>query len=347
MPEPKISVILPVYNVEPFIRQCLESIAVQTFSDIEVICVDDCGGDGSMAIAEEFCAADDRFRILRHTVNQRQGGARNTGMLHAKGKYIAFVDPDDWIDPDKYRKEYEAIERYGLDSVWSKYSYHYEDGVVRQDHEGWNSPGGSGGLTELQPGSLGIYSPSPCNKLYRADFLRVNRLVFPTHIYYEDTSFYFKFYTLSSKVYIIDEYLYAYRQHGASTMGITAVGRGKCAELMAMYEDCFAFLQERGLLEKWKEPFLQFITRTCGGFLYSRHYKSECMSLMREFLIRIGFPESYDAMKAYELLVISKSGNGRSRPWLYRPLSLLNKMNPISDLRRKWRKWIQVKYQAK
>ena len=83
-----ISVIIPVYNVEAYITECLDSVLSQSHRDIEVICVDDCGKDGSLAIAERYAEQDSRVKIIRHEHNRGVGPARNTGMDAASGEYI-------------------------------------------------------------------------------------------------------------------------------------------------------------------------------------------------------------------------------------------------------------------
>jgi glycosyltransferase involved in cell wall biosynthesis len=98
MTQPAVSVIIPVYNVEPFLAQCLDSVQAQTRTDIEVICVNDGSTDGSVAIMEAYAAADARFKL----VNKKNGGygsAMNCGLDAAQGTYIAIVEPDDWIEP--------------------------------------------------------------------------------------------------------------------------------------------------------------------------------------------------------------------------------------------------------
>ena len=91
-----ISVIVPVYNVEDYLPRCLESISAQTYKDIEVIIVDDGSTDSSGKICDEFCKKDSRFRVI-HQKNQWLSGARNTGLKHAKGEYVYFLDSDDYI----------------------------------------------------------------------------------------------------------------------------------------------------------------------------------------------------------------------------------------------------------
>ena len=104
---PKVSVIIPVYNVEEYLRECLDSVVNQTLKDIEIICVNDGSTDNSLAILEEYAAKDERLRVFTQE-NQGQSVARNLAMEKARGEYIGFVDSDDWIDLDFYEKLYRA-----------------------------------------------------------------------------------------------------------------------------------------------------------------------------------------------------------------------------------------------
>jgi len=97
---PLFSIIVPVYNVERYIKTCLDSIIAQSFSDFEVIIVNDCTPDESAHIATEFTSQDKRFRIVTHKTNKGLVAARDTGIEFSTGKYIVFVDSDDWIEPD-------------------------------------------------------------------------------------------------------------------------------------------------------------------------------------------------------------------------------------------------------
>ena len=94
---PKVSVIIPVYNAEKYLRQCLDSVVNQTLREIEIICVDDGSTDGSLAILQEYAANDARIKVLTQK-NQYAGVARNNGMAAAQGKYFAFLDADDYYD---------------------------------------------------------------------------------------------------------------------------------------------------------------------------------------------------------------------------------------------------------
>lgn len=117
---PLISIIVPIYKVEPYLRKCVDSILAQTYANIEVILVDDGSPDGCPAICDEYVAKDRRVVVI-HQENAGVSVARNAGLDTAKGEYIAFVDGDDWIEPDMYEVLYQVIKDSGADIAVSSY----------------------------------------------------------------------------------------------------------------------------------------------------------------------------------------------------------------------------------
>lgn len=113
---PSISIIIPIYNTEKYLQQCLESIAAQTFTSFEAICIDDGSTDSSPAIMDTFADKDARFKVI-HKKNSGYGAAVNTGLAMAKGTYIGIVEPDDYIEPDMYKTLYEAAEANDLPDI--------------------------------------------------------------------------------------------------------------------------------------------------------------------------------------------------------------------------------------
>ena len=112
----KLSIVIPVYNTAIYLKECLESIINQTYSEIEIICVDDCSPDNSAEIIKEYAAKDSRIKYIKHTENKFQGGARNTGINAAEGSYITFVDSDDYMaDKSCYENIIKKIEQYKTD----------------------------------------------------------------------------------------------------------------------------------------------------------------------------------------------------------------------------------------
>lgn len=102
----KISIIIPIYNTEKYLRRCLDSVCNQTFGDIEIICINDCSTDGSLNILNEYAQKDNRIKIIDFKENRGVAIARNTGIDEAQGEYISFVDADDYVDLDFFEKLY-------------------------------------------------------------------------------------------------------------------------------------------------------------------------------------------------------------------------------------------------
>lgn len=123
-----VSVIMPAYKVEPFLRQALDSVVNQTYRELEIICIDDGSPDNCGKIMDEFAAKDERFVVV-HKENEGLSAGWNQGMSLATGKWIAFVDTDDWIEPDYIEKLVEAAEKYDADvTLGSGYYYCTEKG---------------------------------------------------------------------------------------------------------------------------------------------------------------------------------------------------------------------------
>ena len=199
----KLSVIVPVYNVEPYLAECVDSLLGQELSDMEIILVDDGSRDRSGEICERYAAErPDRIRCLR-TENGGQGRARNLALPLAKGDYVGFVDSDDWVKPDMYKKLLDRAEETGADIVVCDFLEHCADGAERvlpasfQDH-----PLSSAG--------------SSCNKIFRRAL--IGELRFPEGLWYED--FYFSAIMLlrSERTEYLREALYVYRRGQESTM---------------------------------------------------------------------------------------------------------------------------------
>ena len=142
-----ISLIIPVYNVENYLRQCLDSIINQTLKEIEIICINDGSTDSSKQILEEYALKDERIKIINQK-NKGAGAARNSGIDAATGEYIGFVDSDDWVNLDAFEKLYNKITRENVDIVFSRYNYVFEDGRIQ------HSPNHFGEVNEIKINSI-------------------------------------------------------------------------------------------------------------------------------------------------------------------------------------------------
>ena len=168
---PTISVIVPVYNTASYLSRCIESLVNQTYSDLQIILIDDGSTDSSGKIADEWQTKDPRIEVY-HQRNQGQSAARNAGLQHAKGEYIAFVDSDDYIDSNYFSTMLQAADD-ATDCVQTGYRR------VKQDGEH---------IKAYHPKHFYQYT-SPCMRLYRRGFIECHQLRFPEGMIYEDVVF--------------------------------------------------------------------------------------------------------------------------------------------------------------
>lgn len=119
---PKVSVIIAMYNAEPYIEQCINSISLQTLTEIEIICVDDHSSDGTVNIVNQLMSNDKRIQLIQPQKNIGAGGARNVGLSIAKGKYLSFLDADDMFHYNMLEHAYEKAFKHDLDVVVFKSS---------------------------------------------------------------------------------------------------------------------------------------------------------------------------------------------------------------------------------
>ena len=204
MEEIKVSVIIPVYNVEKYIRQCLESVINQTLKEIEIIIVNDGTKDNSMKIVEEYIS-DKRIKII----NKENGGlssARNTGILAAQGKYICFIDSDDFVEKSMLEELYNIIEEKKFDVVDSDiflYNNKTHEIKERKNKE----------YLKIEKGLFlwGKYNVEVWNKIYRKNFLLDNNIFFEEGIIHEDDLFSIKILSSTNKIEHINKCFYYYR----------------------------------------------------------------------------------------------------------------------------------------
>ncbi|EAI3905244.1 glycosyltransferase family 2 protein [Campylobacter lari] len=128
----QISIILPTYNVEKYIARALESCINQTFKDIEIIVVDDCGSDKSVDIAKEYASKDDRIKIIHNEENLGTFASRNIGVLNAKSDFIMFLDPDDYLELNACEECVKILNKNGkIDLIWFDFLYRSNNTVVK------------------------------------------------------------------------------------------------------------------------------------------------------------------------------------------------------------------------
>ena len=179
MNEPLISVIVPVYKAEPYLEKCVSSIRNQTYGNLEIILVNDGSPDNCGRMCDAFAQEDPRIRVF-HKENGGQSSARNLGLDHMQGEYVAFVDSDDWIEPDLYQRLYALMTQYNAQIACCGIQMDYPDGKIAyfnpnypQDNQIFACDT-MDGLRETMVNTRITYSP--CDKLYHKSIFRDLRM---------------------------------------------------------------------------------------------------------------------------------------------------------------------------
>ncbi len=218
---PEISVVIPIYNTEIYISECLESVINQTFKNIEIICIDDCTNDKSVKIVEKYMNTDERIKLVRHSENLGLAESRNTGINHSSGKYIFFLDSDDYILPDILEKLYKKIQEDNSDVVCSRYkAFTLEtEQLFLQRVDEYNKyfviPLKFQTLQVTMDNFCSFYDPIlhvAWGRLYKNEFIKKNNITFiHKNIVCEDEGFFIKVFVNFPKLSFIDDVGVMYR----------------------------------------------------------------------------------------------------------------------------------------
>jgi len=214
----KVSVIIPVYNTEKYLEKCLNSLINQTLHDIEIICVNDGSTDNSLNILNQYAQKDNRIKIINQE-NKMQGAARNAGTQIATGKYIGFVDSDDWIDLDYFEKLYSAATKYNLDIALatnvriSNNKYKKRLNITEEKV-----------YTELQD-KIDVCqqwkNECPTNKIYRLTMIKANNITWPEKVYCEDKIYTIKAVYYANGIVTVPGINYYYYNNPTSTVNLS------------------------------------------------------------------------------------------------------------------------------
>lgn len=212
-----VSIIVPIFEVEDYIDECLQSIIDQTYENIEIICVNDATMDNSVSIVKRFMCKDDRIKLVHNDVNLGLGGARNTGLGAATGKYIYFVDSDDWIDSNTIDVLVNLIEVTGCE--WSMIALVVEDGGPKQfkapfiDYQARAAAlMGVVDYAEKPEFVIDVY-PSAWISLHTRDLINRANAQFPPNRLYEDHEFHYKCAFATTQLAYTEKHLYHYRSN--------------------------------------------------------------------------------------------------------------------------------------
>lgn len=320
----RISVVVPVYNVEPFLDACLRSIAGQTCADLEVVMVDDGSTDAGPEIAERFAARDPRFRLIRQP-NAGLGAARNTGLDAATGEFLAFCDSDDVLPPDAYERLLRSLERTGSDFATGN--------VLRLSSLGCTQASflaqvfaRSRPRTHIRDFAPLISDRTACNKLWRRSYWDELGLRFPEGRLHEDIALVLRAHFAARAVDVVAAPVYHYRRRETGEPSITQrrhelraledrlTAIGEVRELLARtesgrhlrrYERSVAradLSYHLNLLEKADDPYRERFLEAANAFLDGAHRRvlhglPALERLKWELVRRRALPELLEALR--------------------------------------------------
>jgi len=267
-----ISIIVPCYNLERYLKKCLDSILGQTYKNLEIIAIDDGSTDQTWNILERYAQADRRIVLVRQK-NAGAGAAMNKGIELAQGEFLAFVDNDDWVEADMFEKLYGSIMASGADLAVCNYNLAYED-----RREMCYSPMKNETVSVQDDFYSYFYHYCACEKpnnyiwtrLYRADIVRQSGVRLENFSLGADTLFNFKLLPQLEHVTFIKDGLYNYFQRGSSSV-YTMAKRCNIAEVYADGFDALANYYERlGVQDLDRILSVHASTRLRSTIFYSR-----------------------------------------------------------------------------
>lgn len=243
----KVSIIVPVYNVEKYIRKCLESLVNQTLKDIEVIVVNDGSPDNSQSIIDEYVKKYPHIIKSYVKENGGQGSARNYGYQKATGEYIGFVDSDDYVSLDMYEKLYNKAILNKSDIVICKYTVIDENNNSKEYQYLFNKTNND--KIDYLFNNTGV-----CNKIYKRNLLK--KFEFRSKVWYEDIDFIIKILLKAKKISSIEDELYYYLVREGSTMNNNNIKKN--LDILAAFDSILNYILENKEYQKYSDE-IEFI----------------------------------------------------------------------------------------
>lgn len=286
MNRPKVSVIVPIYNVEAYLQECLESLEAQTLKDIEFILVNDGSPDGSQTIVDGFVKRDPQRFKSHIKSNGGLSDARNFGLKLAKGDYIGFVDSDDTIEPMMYQTMLDIALKSKSDLVVCDLEYAFEDANRNYTLHGYDPK-----LDKPRDHSIFLSPLFAWNKLYSKSLFEKSGLEFPLGQWYEDIPVTVPLFALAQSIQYIPETFVHYRQRSTSIMG--ALTHPKMFDIFISLDKVYSFYKTRQLLDGYHDEieylFIEHLL-LYGGFRFLRSDDFEALMDKAFSTMAVTFP---------------------------------------------------------
>lgn len=286
----KVSIIVPVYNVQSYLERCLNSILNQSLQDIEIIAIDDGSTDGSTDMLEEYFSKDPRLQLL----NTHNGGlsfARNNGIKLAHADLIMFCDSDDYYNTDTVRLMYDAITKNKVDIAVGGVQMVYETEKFtahQKNHDRQYYRPKLQGSHQISDEILKKTDIAAWNKIYRKSIIIENNISFPEGIWYEDNYFFHVYAWSSKQIFFLpyDTFVYNYVRRPDSIMSKTFSKTPKAYDHLEIGFRLFSFLKERGMFQEHR--------------LYYRDILSEFGKLTIQYLPDASFPFALNRLRHFK-----------------------------------------------
>lgn len=282
----KISIIVPVYNVEEYLPKCLDSLITQTYPDIKIVCVNDGATDNSKKILQEYAKKDARIKVISQT-NAGLSAARNTGLKHVDTEYVMFCDSDDYYDKQMCKKMLEVMEKSQADvatcGIKMKYLTHSEQKESDENYYRLKLRG----KHIINDDVLFKTDVSVCNKIFRMDLINQYQLTFPHGFNNEDFFFFNTYVAVADTIYHLNRQLYNYVRREGSIMSENFQKDTLSIDHLACAEKIFAFYKKQNLIERhpnrlwklWIDSYYFSIEKS------SRKYRGKINKRAKQFII--------------------------------------------------------------
>ena len=305
---PKISVIVPVYNVEKYIDECAKSVINQTLHDIEIIFVDDCGTDNSMAVVEKYAKNDNRIKIVKHEKNSGLSASRNTGIKHSFAPYLMFCDSDDFYSPTICQELFDAIEKSGADIAicGTNIIYECDENLKSSDDEYYRIK--YTGTKKVKNEIINNCDVSAWNKIFKKSIFEKYDLRYPFGLKYED-AFLFRMYMLwAKKITFVNKKLHNYRRRAGSIMNKTFKKCDTSAiDHLKIAIECFNYMTKYKKFDEnsdyfWKSIFIPYFN--FARWHSSKSYQKQIFQIAYDFMDKYYNDGNFDFYTARTLDMI-------------------------------------------
>ena len=286
------SIALPIYNVEKYIGKCLNSLINQTFTDFEVICVNDCSTDNTLSIIEEFAQRDRRIKVINHQTNLGVSNARNRAMDEACGEYLVWVDPDDWVEKDLLETLYNKFQETKSDVIWYNSYRHFDQTgsllVNMENHQILKDEG----YYDVTPENMDLYSDYVWDKAIKLSKVRELNIRFPSGLIFEDAEYYYKIYTQITRIYYLPKPMYYYRVREGSIVTNGQKGIGHVWDMFDVYEHIVDYSKEKGIFHDYRVTLLKMLSVRVNSVRVPNQ-KERVVRRVNEILQKIDFPSAF------------------------------------------------------